>query len=132
MRMLKNPLDMLKAVIDGSEFIPDFVSDKPIGCSITLAGYGYPFLSVTGPAFPLELPEVLCSDKGDIWLNEVEAGKAEHPVLASGHRLLDVNAFGNTKDDAVQQAYALMADIRCSNSYYRTDIGDTMWPPGAA
>ncbi|CAI8230873.1 MAG: Phosphoribosylamine--glycine ligase [Glaciecola sp. HTCC2999] len=133
MRMLNNPLDMLKAVIDGSEFIPDFSTDKPIGCSITLAGYGYPFLSVTGPAFPLELPTQLCSDEGDIWLNEVEAGKkAEHPILASGHRLLDVNAFGVNKDDAVRHAYTLMSTIRCSNSYYRTDIGASMWPPGAA
>ncbi|MDG1253915.1 MAG: phosphoribosylamine--glycine ligase [Glaciecola sp.] len=133
MRMLNNPLDMLKAVIDGSPFIPDFKTDKPMGCSITLAGYGYPFLEVTGPAFPLTLPTALSSDKGDVWLNEVKAGKAISPstVLADGHRLLDVNAFGQDKGTAVARAYALMQDVGCSNSYYRTDIGDTMWPPGA-
>ena len=52
-------------------------------------------------------------------------------MLADGHRLLDVNAFGQDKDTAVASAYALMQAVRCSNSYYRTDIGDTMWPPGA-
>lgn len=133
MRMLNNPLDMLRAVIDGSNFSPDFNTDKPMGCSITLAGYGYPFLEVTGPAFPLTLPTALSSDKGDVWLNEVKAGKPLSPseVLADGHRLLDVNAFGQNKDTAVARAYALMQDLGCSNSYYRTDIGDTMWPPGA-
>lgn len=133
MRMLKNPLDMLRAVIDGSNFSPDFNTDKPIGCSITLAGYGYPFLEVTGPAFPLILPTALSNDKGDVWLNEVKAGQVlpQPEVLADGHRLLDVNAFGFDKDTAVANAYALMQQIRCSNSYYRTDIGDTMWPPGA-
>jgi phosphoribosylamine---glycine ligase len=133
MRMLNNPLDMLRAVIDGSNFSPDFNTDKPMGCSITLAGYGYPFLEVTGPAFPLTLPTALSSDKGDVWLNEVKAGKPLSPseVLADGHRLLDVNAFGQDKDTAVARAYALMQDVGCSNSYYRTDIGDTMWPPGA-
>jgi len=133
MRMLNNPLDMLRAVIDGSNFSPDFNTDKPMGCSITLAGYGYPFLEVTGPSFPLTLPTALSSDKGDVWLNEVKAGKPLSPseVLADGHRLLDVNAFGQDKDTAVARAYALMQDLGCSNSYYRTDIGDTMWPPGA-
>lgn len=133
MRMLNNPLDMLRAVIDGSNFSPDFNTDKPMGCSITLAGYGYPFLEVTGPSFPLTLPTALSSDKGDVWLNEVKAGKPLLPseALADGHRLLDVNAFGQDKDTAVARAYALMQDVRCSNSYYRTDIGNTMWPPGA-
>lgn len=133
MRMLNNPLDMLRAVIDGSNFSPDFNTEKPMGCSITLAGYGYPFLEVTGPAFPLTLPTALSSDKGDVWLNEVKAGQVlpQPEVLADGHRLLDVNAFGFDKDTAVANAYALMQQIRCSNSYYRTDIGDTMWPPGA-
>jgi phosphoribosylamine-glycine ligase len=133
MRMLNNPLDMLRAVIDGSNFSPDFNTDKPMGCSITLAGYGYPFLEVTGPSFPLTLPTALSSDKGDVWLNEVKAGKPLSPseVLADGHRLLDVNAFGQDKDTAVARAYALMQDVGCSNSYYRTDIGNTMWPPGA-
>ncbi len=133
MRMLNNPLDMLRAVIDGSNFSPDFNTDKPMGCSITLAGYGYPFLEVTGPSFPLTLPTALSSDKGDVWLNEVKAGKPLSPseVLADGHRLLDVNAFGQDKDTAVARAYALMQDVGCSNSYYRTDIGNSMWPPGA-
>jgi phosphoribosylamine--glycine ligase len=133
MRMLNNPLDMLRAVIDGSNFAPDFNTDKPMGCSITLAAYGYPFLEVTGPAFPLTVPTALSSDKGDVWLNEVKAGKPLSPseVLADGHRLLDVNAFGQDKDTAVARAYSLMQDVGCSNSYYRTDIGDTMWPPGA-
>ena len=145
MRMLNNPLDMLRAVIDGSPFIPDFNNDKPMGCSITLAGYGYPFLAVTGPAFPIELPNTLSDENGDIWLNEVKAGSTNRQatlttnitvnttteVLADGHRLLDVNAFGQDKDTAVASAYALMQAVRCSNSYYRTDIGDTMWPPGA-
>jgi phosphoribosylamine--glycine ligase len=124
---------MLRAVIDGSNFAPDFNTDKPMGCSITLAAYGYPFLTVTGPAFPLTLPSALSSDRGDVWLNEVTAGKlsTQSEVLADGHRLLDVNAFGADKDTAVARAYALMQDVRCSNSYYRTDIGATMWPPGA-
>jgi phosphoribosylamine-glycine ligase len=125
MRMLENPLDMLQAIIDPElTFIPQFIPEKKIGCSVTLAGYGYPFLEVTGPAFPITMTDT----KQDIWLNEVKGN--DQQILADGHRLLDVNGYGENLTVAIHNTYDIMNTISCSNSYYRNDIGLSLWPPG--
>ena len=125
MRMLENPLEMLRAVIEPEfAFVPRFIPEKKMGCSVTLAGYGYPFLEVTGPAFPIKFTDT----EQDIWLNEVTG--IEQQVLADGHRLLDVNGYGENLSEAIQNTYAIMETISCSNSYYRNDIGLSLWPPG--
>ena len=127
MSMLNNPVDVFKA-LEGALFKPDFKPTHRIGTSVTLAGYGYPFLEVTGPAFPLLINH---HKQADIWFNEVMAGQ-DNEILADGHRLLEVNAFGETVEQALKHCYTQLQGIHCSGSYYRTDIGETMWPPGSA
>lgn len=127
MSMLNNPEALFNA-LSGKSFQPHFKSDKRIGVSVTLAGYGYPFLEVTGPAFPILIDNV--SD-ADIWFNEVIPGN-DKEILADGHRLLEINAYGDNLEKAVKRCYAQLEKIHCSGSYYRTDIAQSMWPPGSA
>ena len=127
MSMLNNPIDLFRA-LNGESFIPDFKASYRIGTSVTLAGYGYPFLEITGPAFPVLIEPYA---QADIWFNEVTKGQ-NNDILADGHRLLEVNAYGESVEQALTHCYAQLQRIHCSGSYYRTDIGQTMWPPGSA
>src|SRR5690349_12126344 len=68
LRLLDNPLDTLLATALNRKLSPRFVPDLVFGCSITLAGYGYPYVQVRGPKLPVEVLEpVDC----DLWWNEV-------------------------------------------------------------
>ena len=125
MTMLDNP-EMLFTALAGGEFTPQFKQDKRIGVSVTLAGHGYPFLEVVGPQFPITIAQ---RTEADIWFNEVTTDHDEQ-LLADGHRLLEVNAYGTDLDTAIAKCYQQLSHIRCSSSYYRTDIGQSMWPPG--
>ena len=65
----------------------------------------------------------------DVWWNEVTRD-AEGDLLTTGHRIADVVAFGACLNDAVSTAYANIRKIRSLGSYYRQDIGQSLWPPG--
>ena len=95
------------------------------GCSVTLAGFGYPYTQVSGPEFPIQVEgEFNC----DVWWNEVK--KSGRNLVATGHRIADVVAIENDLGRAVEKAYRNIERIRCLASYYRTDIGESLWPPG--
>jgi phosphoribosylformylglycinamidine synthase len=51
-------------------------------------------------------------------------------LRSTGHRIADVVAFGKTLEQAVDKAYANIRKIRILGSYYRPDIGQSLWPPG--
>ena len=96
------------------------------GCSLTLAGYGYPFTQVRGPQLPLE---VAGKCDCDVWWNEVARG-ADGNLLSTGHRIADVIALAPTLKAAIAKAYANIRKIRVVGSYFRTDVGQSLWPPG--
>jgi phosphoribosylamine---glycine ligase len=48
----------------------------------------------------------------------------------SGHRVADVIAVGDSMDGAIAKAYENIRKIYCLSSYFRLDIGKSMWPPG--
>jgi phosphoribosylamine-glycine ligase len=79
------------------------------------------------PRLPLEV-------KGkfdcDVWWNEVARG-ADGNLIATGHRIADVVALAPKMDVAIAKAYANIGKIRVPGSYYRTDIGQSLWPPGS-
>jgi phosphoribosylamine-glycine ligase len=105
---------------------PVFNDGLNFGCSLTLAGYGYPFTQVRGPQLPLEVDgEFDC----DVWWNEVARG-ADGQLLATGQRVADVIALGPTLVEAIAKAYANIRKLRVVGSYYRTDVGQSLWPPG--
>ena len=125
-RMLTNPLEVLGDVAHNRPTRPRFRAGRRFGCSLTLAGYGYPYVRLDGPSLPVEVTgKFTC----DVWWNEV--GKMPNGQLRmTGHRVADVAALADTLPAAIAKAYANIRRIRCLGSYYRLDVGQSLWPPG--
>lgn len=126
LRMLKNPVETILRTTQNKKFAPEFSDKLHFGCSLTLAGYGYPFNQVRGPQFPID---VTGKFDCDVWWNEV-ARDNDGKLVSTGHRIADVIALGATLKEAVARAYANIRKLRVLSSYFRTDIGESLWPPG--
>ena len=126
LRMLKNPVETLLRTARNETISPGFTGCAKFGCSLTLAGYGYPFTQVRSPHLPLEVDgQFDC----DVWWNEVARG-ADNKLVSTGHRIADVIALAPKLDAAIARAYANIRRIRVVGSYFRTDVGQSLWPPG--
>ena len=126
LRMLKNPAAVVLATARNEKLKLAFNERLNFGCSLTMAGYGYPFTQVRGPQLPLERDgEFDC----DVWWNEVARG-ADGGLIATGQRIADVIALAPTLKSAIAKAYANIRKIRVVGSYFRTDVGQSLWPPG--
>jgi phosphoribosylamine-glycine ligase len=126
LRMLKNPAAVVLATARNEKLKLEFNDKLNFGCSLTLAGYGYPFTQVRGPQLPLEVDgQFDC----DVWWNEVARG-ADSGLMSTGHRIADVIALAPELDAAIAKAYTNIRKIRVVGSYFRTDVGESLWPPG--
>ncbi|NOZ62887.1 MAG: phosphoribosylamine--glycine ligase [Calditrichaeota bacterium] len=126
LQMLENPLEVLRNVVRNKPLQIKFKKEINFGCSLTLAGYGYPFTQVSGPLLPVDVLEELdCK----VWWNEVTCDK-QGQLKMTGHRICDVIGLGENLPEAIETAYRNIKKIRCVGSYYRTDIGESLWPPG--
>ncbi len=126
LRMLKNPVESVIRTAQNRKLDPQFRDQLNFGCSLTLAGYGYPYVQTRGPQLPLGTEGRFDCD---VWWNEVAQGP-DGKLLATGHRIADVNALAPTLAAAIARAYANIRKIRVLGSYYRTDVGQSLWPPG--
>ncbi len=126
LRMLENPLQVLWDVVRDRVPQPRFRAGVRFGCSITLAGYGYPYVQVRGPELPVRVEGPFSCD---VWWNRVRRDRGEQ-LVATGHRIADVVAVADTLEKALARAYENIRKIRCLSSYYRLDIGQSLWPPG--
>jgi len=126
LRMLKDPVDVVTRTARNEKLKLEFKNKLNFGCSLTLAGYGYPFTQTRSPKLPLAV-------KGrfncDVWWNEV-ARRQNGSLMSTGHRIADVIALAPKLNSAIAKAYENIAKIRVPGSYYRTDIGQSLWPPG--
>jgi len=126
LRMLKNPVEVIARTTRNEKLALQFNDGLNFGCSLTLAGYGYPYTQVTGPQLPLAITgDFDC----DVWWNEVARDSAGQ-LMATGHRIADVIALAPALDAAIAKAYANLRKLRVVGSYFRTDIGQSLWPPG--
>ena len=126
LRMLKNPAEIVLRTALNKKLEPQFNDKLHFGCSLTLAGYGYPFIHVRSPHLPLEVNgKFNC----DVWWNEV-ARNHDGRLMSTGHRIADVIALAPKLAAAIAKAYANIRKIRVVGSYFRTDIGQSLWPPG--
>jgi phosphoribosylamine---glycine ligase len=128
LRMLRDPLEVVRRTARDERLELEFVPGREFGCSLTLAGYGYPYVQVRGPQLPVEVTSPLDCD---LWWNEV-ARDGDGALRSTGHRIGDVVAFGETLDEAIRKAYSNIRKLRSLGSYYRPDVGQSLWPPGNA
>ncbi|MFZ1073419.1 MAG: phosphoribosylglycinamide synthetase C domain-containing protein [Verrucomicrobiia bacterium] len=127
LRMLKNPAEIILRTARNQKLELQFNEKLNFGCSLTLAGYGYPFTQVRSPHLPLETDGKFDCD---VWWNEVASG-ADGKLIATGHRIADVIVLAPKLDAAIARAYANIRKIRVVGSYFRTDVGQSLWPPGS-
>ena len=126
LRMLKHPVRMMMDTAKNETPHIEFKPGLSHAAVLTLAGWGYPYTKITGPYLTVQMTgEPDC----DIWWNEV-VDKGHDHLFMSGHRIADIVAVGNSLDTAVARAYQNIKKIYCLSSYYRTDVGASMWPPG--
>ncbi|MGC3960145.1 MAG: phosphoribosylglycinamide synthetase C domain-containing protein [Verrucomicrobiota bacterium] len=128
LRLLENPLETLLAATKNKKLLPRWRAGRNFGCSLTLAGYGYPFTQVKAPPLPVDIISPFDKDC-DVWWNEATRD-AEGQFIATGHRIADVIGFGVDVKAAIAKAYANIRRLRSPGSYYRTDVGQSLWPPG--
>jgi phosphoribosylamine---glycine ligase len=126
LRMLLNPAEIVLRTARNEKLDLQFNDKLNFGCSLTLAGYGYPFTQVRGPQLPLEVDGKFDCD---VWWNEVARG-ADGQLISTGHRIADVIALAPKLEAAIAKAYANIKKIRVVGSYFRTDVGQSLWPPG--
>lgn len=126
LRLLKNPIEMLHDTARNQKVSPQFHEDLEFGASVTLVGFGYPYISIEGPRLPVTMSE---KPTCDIWWNEV-AQSDETGLAVTGHRIADVVAVTDSLKSALSCVYENIKKIRCLGSYYRTDVGESLWPPG--
>ncbi|MBC8259652.1 MAG: phosphoribosylamine--glycine ligase [SAR324 cluster bacterium] len=124
LRMLNNPVEVLLSVVQNQTPVLDWHPEKHFGCTLTLAGYGYPYVIPSVPKLPVEVSAPLSCD---LWWNEVdeEDGQlymANHKNFEMGHRIADVNACAAELGLAVEQIAKEIRKIRCLGSYYRLDL----------
>ena len=128
LRMLKQPLETLLRVARNQSLDLRFRPGLKFGCSVTLAGHGYPYTQLRGPQMPIDLSAPFDPDC-DVWWNEVTR-REDGQFLTDGHRLADIIGFGPNLAAAAKLAYANIQKIRTLGSYYRVDVGQSLWPPG--
>src|SRR6266704_5487056 len=70
LRLLADPVETLRRTARNQKLDLRFKDDWNFGCSVTLAGYGYPYVQQKGPPLPVETTGPF--DAGcDVWWNEV-------------------------------------------------------------
>jgi phosphoribosylamine-glycine ligase len=126
LRMLSHPMEVIIRTTQNQKLTLRFKEKLNFGCSLTLAGYGYPFTQVRGPQLPLEISQPFDCD---VWWNEVARG-ADGKLMATGQRIADVIAIAPGLKAAIARAYLNIRRLRVVGSYYRTDVGQSLWPPG--
>jgi phosphoribosylamine--glycine ligase len=126
LRMLVDPAETLLRTAQNKPLALRFVPGRNFGCSLTLAGYGYPYVQISGPPLPVEVTEpVDC----DLWWNEVTRD-GEGGLVTTGHRIADVVALRASLSEAIDTAYDNIRKLQSLGSYYRPDVGQSLWPPG--
>jgi len=127
LRLLADPVEALLRTARNQKLDLKFKDGPSFGCSVTLAGYGYPYVQQKGPLLPVDVTGPF--DRGcDVWWNEVQAD-GDGRLQSTGHRIADVIGFGASLENAIAVVYRNIRKIRSLASYYRPDIGQSLWPP---
>src|SRR5690606_15403002 len=87
--------------------------------TVVLASEGYPAAPVTGRT--IEGVEAAASIEG-VHLAHAATAERDGALVATGGRVLNVVALGDTFSEARDRAYRAIGQIRLEGSHHRTDI----------
>ena len=119
MRMDSDLYDYLIASSDGTlSSLPPVTWKNQSAVCIVLASKGYP------EAYPTnEEISGLDFSSNDAYVFHAGTKNEHGKILTSGGRVLGVTALGNSLEQAISNAYAVVHKINWPNKYFRTDIG---------
>lgn len=119
MRMDSDLYDYLIASSDGTlSSLPPVTWKNQSAVCIVLASKGYP------EAYPTnEEISGLDFSSNDAYVFHAGTKNENGNILTSGGRVLGVTALGNSLEQAISNAYAVVHKINWPNKYFRTDIG---------
>ena len=119
MRMDSDLYDYLIASSDGTlSSLPPVTWKNQSAVCIVLASKGYP------EAYPTnEEISGLDFSSNDAYVFHAGTKNENGNILTSGGRVLGVTALGNSLEQAISNAYAVVNKINWPNKYFRTDIG---------
>ena len=106
--------ELVEAVVDGKDFIPEWSEDACLG--IVLAAEGYPGKYMKN--LPIEGLEDVDSEVYHMG-TKLDDGQ----LLSSGGRVLMVTGRGDDLAEANQKAREEIKKIKCAGLFHRTDIG---------
>lgn len=118
-RLHSDLLDLLEATIDGklSEMRPQW--DSRTACCVVMTSGGYPGAYQKGAV--ISGLENAAASGATIFHAGTTATNGQ--IMTSGGRVLGVAALGDTRSDAVANAYRAVVLIDFENAAWRTDIG---------
>ncbi len=110
-------LTIMQAVTNGTLKDTEVRFSNKNACCVILASKGYPVKYQSG--FELTLPE--CDENSEIFV--AGAKQDGDKLLSAGGRVLGITAVADTLAQAVENAYALTANVGFENGFCRKDIG---------
>ena len=121
MRLKSDIIDIFEAAIDGKlDRVEMKIDPRPTVCVVMASG-GYPGSYETGKVISGLTKASLCPGVEVFHAGTV---RKKSRIVTSGGRVLGVTAVGNTLKDAIARAYAAVDEIKWTNCYCRTDIGE--------
>ena len=120
MRLGAQALDALLACADGTLAEAQITWADDHAMTIVLAANGYPGTYKKGSAIR-GLDKIASNSKSEVF--HAGTGRDETGIIATGGRVLNVTARGDSLQDARDAAYAAAAQIDWPEGFYRSDIG---------
>ena len=111
-------LTIMQATANGTLADVDVKFRGEHACCVVVASEGYPLKYDKG--FPMTLPETGADT--EIYIAGAKLGE-NGELLTSGGRVLGAVARAETLPAAIDKAYALAAQVKFENAFYRKDIG---------
>lgn len=121
MRLKSDIIDIFEAAIDGKlDRVEMKIDPRPTVCVVMASG-GYP-----GPYENGKIIKGLTKTSECPGVEVFHAGTARKGgrIVTNGGRVLGVTAVGKTLKDAIARAYSAVDEIKWTDCYYRTDIGE--------
>ena len=123
----RDPFEVMLACSTGSLAGLDVEWSPRASTSVVMASAGYP----TASSPPAPITGLEAAEAGGCLVFHAGTGRIDGAVHATGGRVLNVTALGNTLEDATERAYAGVEAISFEGARYRRDIGRRLEPGSA-